>query len=135
MGRTSITLELPDELYQRAQDFAELVSQDVGEALIEMLSLSLPHFSPERALEASAAETPVTALSDPEVLALTELTMEPVQDQRLSELLERQQAGTLKITEKPELWALMQTYQINLVRQAQALRVAVERGLRKPLNA
>jgi hypothetical protein len=77
----------------------------------------------------------VTSLSDKEVLALTELQMEPEQDQRLSELLYNQQAGTLVNADHSELVSLIQVYQEKLLLKAQALHEAVERGLRKPLEA
>lgn len=76
---------------------------------------------------------PVKELSDEEVLALTELQMEPAQDQRLSSLLSKQQTGEVSDTERAELLALMQLYQEGLLRKARALHEAVRRGLREPL--
>ncbi len=63
-----------------------------------------------------------------------ELQMEPAQDQRLSFLLDKQQAGELTEADRSELLALMQVYQEGLLRKAQALREAVQRGLREPLE-
>ena len=77
---------------------------------------------------------PVSSLSDSQVLALTELQMQPVQDQRLSELLDRQQAGTLKEGQQAELHDLMEIYQEGLIRKASALSEAVQRGLMEPLG-
>jgi hypothetical protein len=76
----------------------------------------------------------VTSLSDEEVLALTELQMVPEQDRRLSALLQKQQEEALSAPERAELFALMQVYQEGILRQAQALREAVWRGLRAPLE-
>ena len=45
--------------------------------------------------------------SDSEVMTLTQLQMPPEQDDRLSLLLEKQQAETLGIEERSELSALM----------------------------
>jgi len=56
--------------------------------------------------------------------------MAAVDDARLSMLLDHQQAGTLTSEERAELAALMQLYQVGLLRKAQALREAVRRGLR-----
>ncbi len=132
---TSITLNLPDEVYRRAARLAQLMSRDLTDVLIEAISLSLsPMISVSAHLD-SSEEPPVASLSDEEVLALTELQMETNSDQRLSELLDRQQAGILTETERPELWTLMQIYQFLLLRKAQALREAVSRGLQEPLEA
>lgn len=60
--------------------------------------------------------------------------MDPGQDQRLSDLLDRQKGGELRADERVELIALMQAYQDGLFRKAQALREAVRRGLRAPLE-
>jgi hypothetical protein len=60
--------------------------------------------------------------------------MPAAEDQRLSILLHQQQAGSLTDAERPELTALMQAYQQQLLLKAQALREAVRRGLRGPLQ-
>jgi hypothetical protein len=53
----------------------------------------------------------------------------------LSELLDRQQAGELNDHDSAELAALMRIYEINLLRQSQALAEAVERKLISPLES
>ena len=132
---TSITLNLPDEVYRRASELAQLMSIDLADVLVEAISLSLSPMSSVEAHLDRSEETPVASLSDEEVLALTELQMETNSDQRLSELLDRQQAGILTEAERPELWTMMQIYQFLLLRKAIALREAVSRGLHSPLEA
>ena len=126
---TQITITLPDEVYQRAERFARLANRDIASVLVDTIQLSIP---PIRAdifdLE------PISDLPDEQVLALTELQMEPDQDARLSELLDRQQAGFLTENERLELQALMQIYQEGLLRKATALSEAVKRGLMEALN-
>ena len=135
MNSTSITLNLPDEVYHRAESLAQLMSRDLADVLVEAISLSLSPLNAVSIHLESNQEIPVASLSDQEVLALTELQMESNSDQRLSELLDRQQSGILTEAERPELWALMQTYQFLLLRKAQALSEAVSRGLQEPLEA
>ncbi len=127
---TQITITLPDEVYRRAEKFALLANRDLATVLADTISLSIPGVS-------SQTETfkPITELSDEEVMALTELQMEPEQDRRLSELLDKQQARMLTEAERPELQALMQVYQEDLLRKATALSEGVQRGLMKPLNS
>lgn len=55
--------------------------------------------------------------------------METYQDVRLSELLDRQQAGLMSFEDHLELNSLMQIYQEGLLRKAPALSEAVRRGL------
>lgn len=126
---TQITITLPDEIYQRAELFARLANRDVASVLADTIQLSIP------SVRANVLDLePISDLSDEQVFALTELQMEPDQDARLSELLNRQQAGLLAEDERLELQALMQIYQEGLLRKATALSEAVKRGLMEPLS-
>ncbi|MBN3873535.1 hypothetical protein [Nostoc sp. JL33] len=125
---TQIIITLPDEIYQRAERFARLANRDIASILVDTIQLSIPPVSGDITdLE------PVFALSDEQVLVLTELQMESAQDARLSELLERQQSGILTEGDRSELQTLMQVYQEGLLRKATALSEAVKRGLIEPL--
>ena len=77
----------------------------------------------------------LSTLNDREVIALTELQMEPTQDQRLSQLLQTQQERAMTTAEQSELEMLMEIYQAGLLRKSQALNESVKRGLRQPLSA
>lgn len=131
---TQISLTLPDEVYRRAEHLAKLVSRDVTDVLFEAISLSLTPVGIVSDVTRDSLPD-VAGLSDEEVMALTQLQMEPEQDLSLSELLDKQQAGILTEAERPQLWGLMQVYQEKLLLKAQALREAVERGLQEPLEA
>ncbi|MDF5714189.1 MAG: hypothetical protein PUP93_09915 [Rhizonema sp. NSF051] len=132
---TQITLDLPDEVYKKAEHFAQLTNRNVAEILTQVITLSLSPISSQSAPNDKLEISSFASLPDEEVIALTELQMESEQDQRLSELLYNQQAGILANTEHSELLALMQVYQEKLLLKAQALREAVQRGLREPLDA
>jgi hypothetical protein len=126
---TEITITLPDEVFQRAELFARLANRDIASVLVDTILSSIPPVSSNiTTLE------PISTLSDKQVIALTKLQMLPQQDARLSELLDKQQAGTLIESEFLELQALMQIYQEGLLRKATALSEAVKRGLIKSLQ-
>jgi hypothetical protein len=76
----------------------------------------------------------ISNLTDEEIVAFAELRMEPEVDHRLSELLDRQQAGQMRELERAELAALMRDYEIGLLRQSQGMAEAVRRGLLPPLS-
>ncbi|MBI4769945.1 MAG: hypothetical protein HY784_05905 [Chloroflexi bacterium] len=80
------------------------------------------------------AEPPVEALPDDQVLALCELQMEKAQQEELGDLLAKNREGALRDMERERLDELMQVHRRGLARKAQALKVAVGRGLRPPLN-
>jgi hypothetical protein len=127
---TQITLTLPDETYRRAVHLARLTGRDIADVLADTIDISLQPLGSEL-----TTGKPVSELSDSEVLAAADSVMEPIQDERFSQLLDKQQAGKLTDEERPELLALMQVYQEGLLRKAQALNEAVQRGLRKPLES
>jgi hypothetical protein len=125
---TQVILNLPDETYQRATQYAAYANREVSEIIVAALASTLP------SLEAIVQLRAIAKLTDRGVLALTELRMEPEADRRLSELLDCQQAGELSDLERAELAALMRTYEMGLLRQSQALAEAVRRGLIPPLE-
>jgi hypothetical protein len=122
-----VTLNLPEDLYRRAERFARLANCDVQCVLADTLTHSLPTVS------AAIDTLPlISELDDGQVMALTQLEMDPVEDARLSDLLYKQQAATLTIQEPQELDDFMQLYREGLLRKATALAEAVNRGLMEP---
>jgi hypothetical protein len=115
----TVTLQMPSDLVRRARAVAERTGRRFEDVLVSWIS---PDGSPER-------------LSDEEVLALCDAQMPENEQQQLSELLDRQREGLLGPPDRPRLDELMDNYRRGLVRKAQALRVAVSRGLRPPLGA
>lgn len=75
----------------------------------------------------------IRLLPDDEVLALANSEMEADSDHRFSELLDKQQRGTITESERIEILNLMQSYQIGLLAKAKALSECVRRGLMEPL--
>jgi hypothetical protein len=126
---TQVVVTLPDDVYRRVERLAHLASRDVADVVADTLALSLlPVGLPAEPVRV------VTELPDEELLELVDLQMPPAQDQRFSRLLQKQQEGQLSDKERSELISLMQLYQDGLLRKAQALREAVRRGLREPLE-
>ncbi len=73
-------------------------------------------------------------MSDERVLALAELRLSDEDDERLSELLDRQQAGKLTAADRTELVLLIQRYEEGLLLKSEALAEAVARKLIPPLG-
>jgi pyruvate-formate lyase len=117
-----ITLELPDTLAQRARAEAQRSNRPLEEVLIEWLN------------RVEATEPPVESLPDDQLLALSDAQLDPQQNDELSDLLARNREGQLDEAARQRLDELMQIYRLGLVRKAQALKEAVDRGLRAPLN-
>ena len=126
---TQVTVTLPDEMYRRVEHLARLTGRDIEATLAEAIQLSLHPLG----LQPTPGR-PVADLSDGEVMQEAEAQMDPVQDRYLSELLDRQQAGQLTEEDRAALAVLLGAYQDGLLRKAQALHQAVQRGLRPPLD-
>jgi hypothetical protein len=125
-----ITFARSDPVYDRARRLSQVTGRSLQDILADTLDLSLPSLSSPAQIIA-----PASMLSDQDVLKLADMQLTVSQDQRLSELLGRQQAGLLTDAERAELSGLMQVYQTKLLQKAQALHEAVRRGLREPLSA
>jgi hypothetical protein len=128
-----VVLELPEETYQRASHLAKLTQRRLADILTDAVDLALPSL-PAWQDSAYDLARPLTTLSDSEVVALTKLEMDADDDQQLTLLLDRQQAGLLSEVNRIALGRLMQAYQEGLLYKAQALAEAVQRGLRPALT-
>lgn len=117
-----VTLNLPDDLATRAEAFAVRTHQRLEDVLLDWLSRG-------------ASNVPIAALTDDEVLALSDLQMDEQDQRALSDLLARQREGTLDAEGRKRLDDLMTAYRSGMVRKAETLKVAVERGLLPPLDA
>jgi len=116
-----VTIEIPEDLIQQVRTVASRTHRSIDEVLAEWLRLA----GTEPALE---------SLNDEELLAVCDSQLEASSQELLSDLLERNQEGALDRAEHCRLDELMRTYRASLVRKAQALKVAVSRGLRPRLN-
>jgi hypothetical protein len=121
-----VMITLSDDVYQDTERLARITGRQVADVVAGIVESSV---SSENAL--TTRPDAIVALSDSDLLALANLQMEPEQDRRLSELLYEQQARDLTDAEVQELQALMDFYQVGLLRKAQAMREAVRRGLMK----
>jgi hypothetical protein len=79
-------------------------------------------------------EVPVADLPDEEVLALSESMLPLELHEELSELLALQRESEIDDAGQERLNELMDFYGRGMVRKAEALKVAVERGLIPPLS-
>lgn len=116
-----ITIEVSDEVARQALKVATDTSRRVEDVLADWLQTVVD-------------EMPIESLSNDEVLALAELTLPERDEKLLSELLQSNAEGSLNAEQKDRLAELMRDYENGLLRKSQALRVAVQRGLREPLS-
>jgi hypothetical protein len=116
-----VTIELPEEVAQRVRTVAAYTQRSVAEVLVDWI-------------RRGGSEPVLELLPDEELLAVCDHQPDSAQQEELSDLLERNQEGALLAPERERLDELMQNYRAGLVRKAQAIKLAVSRGLRPRLS-
>ncbi|MCP5100232.1 MAG: hypothetical protein GY943_32165 [Chloroflexi bacterium] len=116
-----ITLQIPNSLATKAQSVALQTKRPVEDVLVEWLNNA-------------AEKVSLNTLGDDQIIALTNHVMDADQQAKLSTLLARKREEALIPVEKQTLDALMAIYRQGLVQKAEALKIAVERGLIPPLS-
>ncbi|MBM3237168.1 hypothetical protein FJZ31_12825 [Candidatus Poribacteria bacterium] len=114
-----ITIQISDNVVHSTAHVATQSQQSIEEVLSDWLDYVVD-------------ELPVDMLSDDDVLALTELQLTHEQQVTLNALLTKNREGMLNVDERHQLDEMMRIYEHGLLRKAQALRVAVQRGLCEP---
>lgn len=115
----TITLRVSDEAVKQAREIAARSNQQVEDVLSEWI-------------DRMVMDPPMESLPDDQVLALANQQLDPEQQKELSELLSDNREGTLDEALRVRLDEMMRAYRRGLVRKAQALQVAVARGLVAP---
>lgn len=124
-----VTLTLPDDLYENAQQWAVMTQRNLSETLTDALRIVLTPVTTKPQIE-----QPISVLPNEEVVALSKIQMDKAQGERLGKLLEKQRESALTEPEQLSLMVLMQVYHQLWLRQSEALAEAVKRGLRPPLE-
>lgn len=117
----TFVLDLPEPVVESARAIALQSHRRIEDVLFEWI-------------DRAATEVPIELLSDAQVLALCDLEMPEEQQARLHHLLAAQREGGLTAEERGQLESLMGIYRRGMIRKAQALKVAVDRGLKPPLS-
>ena len=115
-----VTLNLPKNIYLDLSKSAQQSKRTFDEVVSERLQ--------------KKPENPLTASSDEEVLEAAKLWIPEKQSERHSRLLYKNQAGTLTASEKKEMDFFQQVYRIALLRKAQGINEALQRGLIKSVD-
>jgi len=111
-----ITIELRDEVIERAYEVADRTNRPLEDVLAEWL-------------DKYANDLPVETLSDQQVIDLCKFTMNLLHQQELTILLHHHRERQLSDEESTRLDELLLLHRRSLVRKARALQVAEARGL------
>ena len=117
MPEHSITLALPDEVYQQAQRVAETTQQAIEEVVLAWI-----HPSPEEGLAG------LDELSNNELLTIAQTTVPPAHTRRLQDLLAAQRQRSLTESEQQEATKLVEQEDLLTLRKSKALLLLKQRG-------
>ncbi len=127
MTLQTITLTVPDSVYQRAQRAAEALQRPTEDMLVDTLDATLPSLDDVPA--EMAGELAAMALLSDEVLEnMARATMPPERQRQLHALLDEQGRGELDGAGQRQLAALMAEYGRTILRRAHAVALLVGRG-------
>jgi hypothetical protein len=132
MSHYSVTLPVPDYIYDRARRIAEETSQSIEAVLLQQLQEAftepLPDLAPDEQRELEA----LTHLSDDALWTIAREQMPEDRQARLRALMDANSQGTLDNAQRSELAAMVAQGQRLSLRKAQAAALLTERGY--PVN-
>jgi hypothetical protein len=123
------TISIPDSLYQKAQTVAkqkflsvdEVIRAELEGAFVLSMLDGIPH-------DEQAELKAMTFLSDDALWTIAREKMPSKVDQRISDLLTKNQDGTIEPSESQELEELVERSDKLILRKSQAMKYLTERG-------
>jgi hypothetical protein len=124
----SVTLMVPDYVYDRARQIAEATAQPVEQVLrqhiLESFAEPLPTLPPDEVAELQA----LNQLSDDALVTIAREQMPSELQARMQVLMDQNNLGTIHDTDYRELEALVERGQRLMVRKAEASAILTRRG-------
>jgi len=134
MATQTVTLQLPEEIYNRVKRNAEAMKQPVEKVLVEAISASIPSVD-GLPLDIKEELEALEGLSDDKLWEVARSMMPTPQQRKYSNLLRKNSAGTLTEGEQKELSNLGTEARRLTLRKAQAYVLLKQRGHQIPTLA
>ncbi len=126
-GRT-ITITLPDALYERVQATATASSLSFDEVLAQSIALSLPILERKLSSDMRSELAALALLSDTALWNIAASVLDEAQQVRLEDLADAQKQRPLSTAEQSMLAQLMEEAQHMMICKAEAYRLLARRG-------
>ena len=127
MTTQSVTLYLPDSIYRRVQQTAQVLQRPLEELLLDAVTTALPlldDLPPELADDIAA----LALLNDAALWRIAQSTMPPSNQKQLDLLLDEKSQGALTARGQQELDQLLSEYERVVLIRAQAALLLQQRG-------
>jgi len=128
MPTQTIALTLPEPLYERVKETAEVVGRSLEQVLTQSIALSLPPLETDLPLALRSEMASLSLLGDGELWAIARDMMDEQQQTALQVLAEAQKHRSLTPSEQSELTQLMDRAERVMLRKAEAYRLLARRG-------
>ncbi len=128
MNEQTITITLPDAVYDRVRTTAQATALTSEEVVKQSVVLLLPAFEADMTPHLRLSLTKFSLLSDVQLWKTANSVMSHARQLRLEELAELQKQCSLTKNEQAELDDLMDEAQYIMLRKAEARRVLAQRG-------
>jgi hypothetical protein len=127
MAVQTLKLSIPEPIYQRARQAAEVLQRPVEDVIVDTLATTLPALddAPAEMVSELAA---MARLSDEALQGLANNVIAEERQELLDRLLDEQGRGVLDEAGQRELAALMAEYGRALLRRAKAVALFIARG-------
>lgn len=122
------TISIPDSLYQKAQQVAQQKSLPVDEVIRTRLEGAFDQLLFDLPADEKEELKAMAYLSDDTLWTIAREQMQPTLEKRISELLTRNQRGTISVAEYKELEELVERGDKLTLRKSQAMKYLTERG-------
>jgi len=127
MSTQAVTLNLPEPVYQRAKQAADILQRPLEDVIVDTLASTLPALDDVPA-EMVSEVAAMAHLSDEALQGLANNVMLIGRQELLDRLLAEQGRGELGEEGQRELAALMAEYGRHILRRAKAVALLIARG-------
>ena len=131
MGHPVLTLELPEDVYERVRRAAKGMNQPVEKALVDIVRAATPSLEKVPA-EYRAELEGMEDLGDDELWEISRSRFAPVKQRRIQRLLDKNQRGELTDRERQALAELRSAGDRLMLRRSYAALLLKYRGHRVP---
>lgn len=132
MPQQTVSVELPEDLYQRLHETASAVARSVQDVVAAALAMSLPPLEKDLPPEVRSELGPMALLSVEELRKASDESLDSERQARLESLAERQKKQPLSDAEHAELDDLVAQARRVMLHRAEARRLLALRGHQIP---
>ncbi len=132
MPQQTVSVELPEDLYQRVCETASAVARSVQDVIAAMIAMSLPPLEKDLPPEIRSELGPMALLSTEDLREVGRESLDLDRQVRLETLAERQKKQPLSDAERAELDELVEQAQRVMLHRAEARRLLALRGYQIP---